>query len=450
MKRPANFMAQDAYLVAQANWFSDQLQQVAIALYQPLVGPVALALYLTLWQEATPRPSMTERRPQTQLLEVLNISVDQLYDARVHLEAVGLLKTYTAIDAMGRYYAYELYAPLAADRFFADDLLGMLLYDRVGGHRYVELAERFTLQPVSRTDWQDDTHQFLDVYHLTSVTPPADLAPARAATQQKPTPQVSLGKPGVDWALVKTQAQGYGVSPEQITQQEAALGEIATFYGLDALSLSRLIGKAADVMTGKVAAASVRRLAEQTYQKKTPAFTDAPVTASAAPATGNTDWTPEEQALLQRVHGVAPRQFLEAVKQAKGPRMFVAGNETLALRNLANRGVFDDDTLNVLVDYVLRDRDSLNQAYLDSVANAWLKAGVNSPQSALLAIRDYQTKAANRKPRSRKPARQEQVPAWLKQRTTPTSPQQPAVSKAKLAEQMAKLKALQEKGGTQS
>ncbi|WP_054723697.1 hypothetical protein [Lacticaseibacillus nasuensis] len=118
MKRPANFMAQDAYLVAQANWFSDQLQQVAIALYQPLVGPVALALYLTLWQEATPRPSMTERRPQTQLLEVLNISVDQLYDARVHLEAVGLLKTYTAIDAMGRYYAYELYAPLTADRFF--------------------------------------------------------------------------------------------------------------------------------------------------------------------------------------------------------------------------------------------------------------------------------------------------------------------------------------------
>ncbi|WP_054749585.1 hypothetical protein [Lacticaseibacillus thailandensis] len=49
MRKPANFMPQDDYLATQATEYSDVDRRTLTYLYQPILGPVATALYTSLW-----------------------------------------------------------------------------------------------------------------------------------------------------------------------------------------------------------------------------------------------------------------------------------------------------------------------------------------------------------------------------------------------------------------
>lgn len=452
MQRPARFMAQDDYVVTQATYLSDFDQRVAINLYQPLVGPVALALYLTFWQEVTPHPVLTDRRPQTRLLDLLNIDVDELYDARVKLEAVGLLKTYTDADQMSRYYAYELYAPATPDQFFNDDLLGMLLYDRVGQAQYLKLAEAFTLKSVRRPTWQDDTHSFLDVFHMTNVlAEPTPVQQVKQDATQKEKPTVTLsGSETYDWQLLAELVQGTGLQADQLDANREALYQIAKFYGLNPPALARLIGKATDI-TGKLNIRQARQFAEQSYTKQNAAFTaetgEDSASVKKASAT-DVNLTAAEQQLLQRAKSMPPREFLAAAKQAKNAKMYPATNEINAVRRLAQRNVFDSPTLNILIDYILQSRDNIQQALLDAIANRWLKDGVDSPEKALAQIRDYTAQQNKPKPRRNgRGGRKEQTPAWLKPGYQAETKPVTAQSKDAINKRLAELKKLQEKGG---
>ena len=420
MDRPQSFMAQDDYLVTQATYFSDRDQQVAISLYQPLVGPVALALYLSLWQEVHETPALTDRQPQTRLLDLLNIDVDALFQARIRLEAVGLLKTYTTTDSMSRYYAYELYAPVSPQAFFSDDLLGMLLYDRVGASRYTQLAAQFTLYPVRREEWQDISHDFLSVFQLTNVlAQPAATTQAQQALVQKPAPEVSLGDAeGYDWVLLAQMLTRTNLAEGELDRHREALYQVARLYGLEPPKLAPLISKATDVMSGKLNLRQVREFAEQTYHDASqPAFHERSpqVAAAAAQPQSQLQLTAAETELLARATKLAPAPFLDETKKRKAndSRAKAWPNETFALRKLLEDQTFPDATINILVDYIFRSYDSLTQALLGSFVTRWVNAGVKSPDSALAQIR--KEAATKNKPRSsrNRPSRQEEIPTWL-------------------------------------
>ena len=450
MERPQNFMAQDDYLVAQATYFSNVDQHVAVSLYQPLVGPVAMALYLSLWQEAKPRPLVSDRRSQTRLLDLLNIGVDTLYDARVHLEAVGLMKTYTTTDAISRYYAYELYAPVTPQAFFNDDLLGMLLYDRVGDARYRELAEEFALHPVRRDDWQEVSANFLDVYHLTNVLEtPTAAGQAQQDLALKAAPEVSLDDDGgYDWGLLASMLTTSNIAPGELDKNRTALYEMARFYGLNPPTFARQISRAIDVISGKLNLRQLRQFVEQTYRKAdAPAFSDQAKPATPAPVSNSAiaDLTPPEADLLKRAKSQAPRTFLEATKKAKNARAYAGKNEIFALRELVSRHVFPEATVNILIDYVLRSYDSLSQALLNGFVQRWITANVSTPESALQQIRkEAQQPAKNT--RNRRPNRQEDTPDWMKPDYQPVSKPVSVQSKQSIEAGLARLKAMRKKG----
>ncbi|WP_461212940.1 replication initiation and membrane attachment family protein [Lacticaseibacillus sp. GG6-2] len=421
MDRPQSFMAQDDYLVTQATYFSDRDQQVAISLYQPLVGPVALALYLSLWQEVHKTPALTDRQPQTRLLDLLNIDVDTLFQARIRLEAVGLLKTYTTTDSISRYYAYELYAPVTPQAFFSDDLLGMLLYDRVGETRYSQLASQFTLYPVRREEWQDISHDFLSVFQLTNVLEqPPVTTQAKRALAQKPAPKVSLGDAaGYDWVLLAQMLTRSNLAAGELDRNRESLYQIARLYGLQPPELSRLIMKATDVMTGKLNLKQVREFAEQSYQKTAhPAFVEQgqDVQTPANKPKSQLKLTVEEAELLARATNMAPAPFLDDTKKRKAndSRAKAWPNETFALRKLMDDHTFDTVTINILVDYIFRSYDSLSQALLGSFVTRWVNAGVKTPDAALAQIRKETAEKAKPKANRNRPTRQEEIPTWLK------------------------------------
>ncbi|WP_057893893.1 replication initiation and membrane attachment family protein [Lacticaseibacillus brantae] len=443
MQRPQTFMAQDDYLITQATYLSDFDQKVALQLYQPLVGPVALALYLTLWQEVTPHPVLTDRTPQTRLLDLLHINIDELFEARSRLEAVGLLKTYTQTDALSRFYAYELYAPVSPDRFFADDLLGLVLFDTVGETRYGELLDAFALQNVRRRDWQDVSASFLDVFSVKNpIAQPPLVAEGKEQVNQKPVPTVSLGQSsGYDWDLLGSLLSKSNLKAGELAKHQRALYQLASFYGLAPVDFARYIEAATSVVTGELSLSDLRRQVEQAFagQKQ---LAPKPVATKVAVEDADQD-------LLQRAKSLPIREFITATKQAKNSRMFPSRNEISALMGLQHRNVFDDATINILVDHLLSDHDNINQALLDAVANSWLKEDVASPEQALAQIHQYRNNtqpAKSKRTRARAGQRQEAKPKWLTDGYVPQTEEVSPEMAAKLREQQAALNAL-EKGG---
>lgn len=454
MAMPANFMAQDDYLVTQAELLTDLDRKSLVYLYQPLVGAVAAALYDALWAQVKQHPMFTrDRRPHTTLLSTLGVSLNDLYDARIHLEAVGLIKTYTQFDTQ-RHYVYEMYAPLRPEKFFADDLLSIALYDAVGSERFLELSQAFTVTPVRRSDMHDISKTFTEVFHVTTevTRTPEDVLAVRAATKPVASPVAEIDVNKVDWNLLQRQLGGLGLGDGELISHQHAIAQIAGFYGLDTSSLSRLIGRSIDVVTGKISEPLLKREAEQTYsrdgvsrlrgavkQAAESATKDEPETPS-APAAGKL--TADEQALLQRAKTLPVREFLEVTKKAKNGKLFVADNERFAVQKLLDKNVFSAATLNVLVYYVLQNRPSISAAYLNSVANNWINDKVETPEQAIAEIRDFRTagnKTAHKRTAYGRQQRKEPVPDWAQDDYK--APQGPLSSEAKraIAERMARL-----------
>lgn len=463
MAAPANFMAQDDYLVTQAELLTDLDRKTLVYLYQPLIGAVASALYGSLWAQVKQHPMFTQdRRAHTNLLATLAISLDELYDARVRLEAVGLIKTYTQFDT-ARHYVYEMYAPLRPEEFFADDLFSVALYDTVGEERYREISASFTVTPVRRSDMHDISKKFTDVFHVTAevTAAPATVREVRTATARPVKPVAAISKNHVDWELLTRQLDHVGLADGQLAAHQHAITQIAGFYGLDTSSLSRLIERSLDLLTGEISDARLRREAEQTYSKPGTSRLHATSAAIAAAKVAHEQTEPEaattpaqadtpkfsaaELTVLQQAKTLPTREFLEVTKKAKDPNMFVADNERFAVEGLLERNVFNAATLNVLVYYVLQNRASISAAYLNSVANGWIRDKVDTPEKALVEIQTFKAVNAaksgqgHRRSNYGRQQRKEPVPDWAKaDYKAPTGPISDSAKKA-IAEARARL-----------
>jgi replication initiation and membrane attachment protein len=369
---------------------------------------------------------------------------------------VGLIKSYTQFDTQ-RHYVYEMFAPLRPEKFFADDLFSVALYDTVGAERYMELSHAFTVTPVRRSDMHDISKKFTDVFHVSAdvAEVPADVETVRMQMAPVAAPVTEIDVNRVDWQLLGRQLAGLGLADGELTAHQHAIAQVAGFYGLDTSSLARLLGRAIDVVTGKISEGLLRREAEQTYSREgvqrmradseaTRIEQSAPATSADTPAKPTEKLTADEQALLNRAKTMPIREFMEQTKKAKNGKMFVADNERFAVQKLLDQNVFNAATLNVLVYYVLQNRPSISAAYLNSVANSWLNDKVETPEQAIAEIRNFRTGNTKQQQNHKRTnysrnQRKEPVPDWAKPGYK--APQGPMSSAAKqaIAEKRARL-----------
>jgi replication initiation and membrane attachment protein len=431
MQRPAELTPQSDYLVTRAQLMSDLDRQTLVYLYQPIIGPLATALYETLWTQVRVHPQFTrDRRPHSRLLQVLGSDMDALYDARVRLEAIGLIKTYTQVDSE-RHYVYELYAPMRPQSFLNDDLLSLALYDVLGDTAYAEVAAHFTVTPVRRSDMTDVSRSFMDVFHIASspLNPPAAVEDQRQQTSEKESPIPRVDTSLVDWELLGRLLAKQNLRSDELIRQRMPIAQISGFYGLNTSELARLCARAIDTLTGQIDIKVMRNMAERDFTKTNVARGAATQAASAESAsatqtsaqtstTGQHSLSAAERELLQDARRMTPREFLTFTKKKKSPDAFVGKNELWALQQLAGRDVFPNATVNILVDYLLQERTSISQSYMDAVANSWLEAGVKTPEAALAQIKDYKNGKTKRGPARRSYQRNRVVepkPEWAQE-----------------------------------
>ena len=138
---------------------SDDVNVITL-LYSPLIEADAYKMYMTL-HSLLNRSSLTSHTLlHKEILDILGLNSKTFAQARLKLEAIGLLSTYKHDNE----YIFLLKSPLTAKGFLSDGVLGMYLYSILGDAEFRRIQKLFQITKVDRTNYDEITASFDDVF----------------------------------------------------------------------------------------------------------------------------------------------------------------------------------------------------------------------------------------------------------------------------------------------
>ena len=164
-----NLMPADTYYVINKSVISDIDRRVIEMLYQPIIGPIPIVLYIMFLNDLDKSLSISHEFTHHHLVSNMHLSLDEIVVAREKLEAIGLIKTKVKEGDINS-YIYELYSPLSVHDIFTHPILNVVLYNNVGKLEYEKLKDYFKLPKVSSVGYEDITKSFSDVFESVPLT----------------------------------------------------------------------------------------------------------------------------------------------------------------------------------------------------------------------------------------------------------------------------------------
>lgn len=158
----------DTFIVTNKTIYSDKDRNLLILLYQPIIGYQAISLYYTLLSYLDKFELLSSEWTHHHILRDMMISNREFIDAKVKLEAIGLLKTYVKKGNINN-YVYELYSPICASEFINNPLLNIALLNSVGKLEYERIINFFKIPKINLKEYEDITSKFSDVFAFSNI-----------------------------------------------------------------------------------------------------------------------------------------------------------------------------------------------------------------------------------------------------------------------------------------
>lgn len=153
----------DTFIVVNKTTLNSSDRNILMLLYQPIIGSQAISLYYTLWSYLDKSELLSNEWTHHHILRDMMISNSEFIDARVKLEAVGLIKTYVKKGNINN-FVYELYSPISASEFINNPLLNMALFNAIGKLEYERAISYFKVPKINLREYEDITSKFSDVF----------------------------------------------------------------------------------------------------------------------------------------------------------------------------------------------------------------------------------------------------------------------------------------------
>lgn len=420
----------DAYTIMLAHPFTDYDRQLVTLFYQPLIGRDAMSLFMTLWADAEQQENLVYNHYH--LMNILTMPLGPVFEARISLEAIGLLRTSRKKSGDAREFLYELLPPLDAKAFFADPLLSTFLFSKIGEQSYRGLRARFSLDLKRDNDFEDVSRTFLDVYTpIQKGTIIDEVADFKGRTE-------SLGVPFVqtdfDFDLLQS-----GLSEQMVPQaalstvSKAMIAKLAFLYTLNPLDMQKVVIMALD---------EDLKLPEERLRKAASEFYKMNITKQPPQLQKVFVQEPPQQSAELKSRGDANAYYLENTSPIEILRELRGGKEPLSVdvelaERLVNTYELSYGVVNTLLQYVyLRNDGKLTNKYVERIASHWANKKLETAEAAMELARqehDKYTKWKNegQKPAvQRKPTREEKVPDWFYKKEQPQDKKEPKKSVA--------------------
>ena len=403
----------DEYTIVLPHPFSDYDRQLLTLFYQPLIGPDAVSLFMTFWADAEQGPIRSFNHYH--LMNILTMPLGRIFEARISLEAIGLLRTKRKRNGDARVFNYELLPPLDAKAFFADPLLSTFLFSKIGEQAYRNLRSRFSLTNAQDEDYEDISRTFMDVYTPVQNGLSQESAEGQNFKGRNEPTAIPFEPSNFDFNLLRS-----GLSEQMIPQAALAkvskemIAKLAFLYSLTPLDMQKVVMLALD---------EDLNLPEDRLRKAAAEFYKMNVS--------------KEAPVLQKVFTQEPPQQVELKTRDDEQAYYLENTAPIdMLRNLSGKEPLSVDVqlaerlinvhgmpigvVNTLLQFVyFRNDGKLTNKYVERIASHWMNKKIETAEAAMEIARqeyDKYTKWKNegQKPAvQRKSAREERVPDWF-------------------------------------
>lgn len=404
----------DAYTVWLSHPFSDYDRQLLTLFYQPLIGSQAMSLFMTLWADAEQRDRGMYNHYH--LMNILTMPLGPIFEARISLEAIGLLRTSRRRDGEARVFRYELQPPLDAKAFFADPLLSTFLFSKIGEQAYRNLRARFAVEEPREEGYEDVSRTFLDVYTPVQHGYLANVDDNRSVIGRTESAGVPFLDTDFDFDLLRS-----GLSEQMVPKSSLAsvskelIAKLAFLYSLTPLDMQKVIMMALDEDL-KLPEERLRKAATDYYKMNI--SQDAPIlhkVYTQEPPQQEGELLTRDDELVFYLENTPPVAMLRDINGKEPLSVDVQLAEKLVNAHGLSTGV-----VNVLLQYVhLRNDGKITNNYVERIASHWMNKKIETVRAAMEISRNehdqyVKWKNEGQKPTpKRKPTREEKVPEWF-------------------------------------
>lgn len=415
---------------------SNQEQEILTLLYQPIVGAEAFSLYLTLMSEVA-EAGISESLFHSDLITMMDMSINQIRSARNKLEGIGLLTTLVKADTeLGSHFLYRLNHPESAERFFKDEILTLTLLNSVGQRKLDKLIERFTPKFFHSAGYEDISASFKDVYSFKEaqlISESTQLSKLELAFEDpRPVKKMSAVSETFDWTYFIQRLEKLGIKlPDNSTSFKEEVYTFHNLFGINELDMVDFCSKAFDYYTSKIDIKEFERTIYRTYD------TDRKQKSVEFQRNEKAELSEEDQQtyrynslkmngfstqdiqMIMDIEKIFPLNYLEALKNERGG--YTTPQERSLVKYLVSKSGLPNSVINVLINYVynIQKQPTLKADYVNRIANEWAQIGIVSPEKAIEHVRELAKKSKEQKQSKlrynqyNQPVRQETLPDWV-------------------------------------
>lgn len=403
-----NLLPNDRYIIQLHKPFCEDYVMALTHLYQPLIGMNSITLYFTLTNEIEFLEGPSTHHT---LMNITGMDLDQIYQARLKLEAIGLLKTYVNEEDIRTYY-YVLQPPFSAKEFFQDSMLSILLEHHIGEQLLDRMRKKVFPEVNVPASIIDKTKSFEDVF-TTSIRPQKPVL-LKTSEKKDSNEQISKMEHSVDFHWIEQALQNNEIRSEKVLTKDNRdfIINLTRIYKVDNVHLEKAIlwsiNENMELLREELHEACKDYYAKQ-YDSKAPKLL--PKQEIQEKQENKKTPTTKQGKLMEHFESITHREILEDYSKTG----HASEQEIKMLTNVMFQHGLSQSVMNVLVHYVLQKTDlKLTRNYIEKIATHWARKNVQTVQQAMeLAKAEsglYQTWGTKRAPSKKK----EVLPDWFK------------------------------------
>lgn len=402
----------DTYVVINKTILHDEDRKILTDLYLPIIGADAVMLYFCLWSSLDNSQIVSKDFSHQKLVSSLRMTINEIYDNRSKLEAIGLIKTLVKEGEVNN-YIYELYSPASATEFLSHPILNIVLYSNIGKIEYDNLVKAYKLPRFNTSNYNDITKSFNDVFESTGMTS-YDLSLDDIRKYNKLKLNINSN---FDFNfLINSMPKNIDVNRVFTKEIKELIINLSFIYDIDAIHMSNII-KGCLNERGTINRELLRKSSRNYYQFDNggilPTIIDNSQPEYLKKPVGDTS---NRAKMIYTFETISPRELLIKKNNGSEPTR----RDLKLLEDLLVDYKLKPGVVNVLIDYILNvNNKKLTRNYVETLAGEWQRLGIETVEEAM------STAEKEHKKRNKKVIKNENInvktPDWFDKNITKNS-----------------------------
>ena len=405
-----NILPADTYVVVNKSIINNEDRKILNMLYLPIIGPLPIMLYFTLWSDLDKSEIISEEYTHHHLVTNMHLSLDEIVETRRKLEAIGLLKTfYKEENNNTNSYIYQLYSPIPPHDFFIHPILNIVLYNNVGKKEYDKLVNYFKMPKINTSSHQDITATFSDVFTSVPLTS-YDVINDNIRKYNKLKLNINTN---FDFNFLIDSLPKHIDKDKLLTKDvKELIIQLSFLYDLDVIKMQDIIPTCL-TEKGTINKEELRKTCRNYYQFDNHGLLPSVVYNSQpeylrTPLGDNS----KRAKMIYTFETVSPYDLLKSKNNGNEPT-----NRDLKLAEdlIINYGL-KPGVVNVLLDYILKtNNNKLTRSLAETIAGQWQRKQITTVEDAMeLAEKEHKKykKSITKQP-TRKIIKEEKIPEWF-------------------------------------